>query len=192
VTSEAAAAHLQALVRVALAVFCSRGATGQPLSYRAAQDGLQQSCRRAVLPAVEAASLRAAGAHWPRSQGLADHEVAPYSVWRGCVAPIGGYGITMRFELKYDGGGAGKGGSGTLCVDETKVNEGRIEHTVPNIFSYDDFADVGKDTGEPVTDEYRTPKGEFTGAEIVSVVIELVGSAEHDHKARQDALMAKQ
>lgn len=99
---------------------------------------------------------------------------------------------TLRFEFKYDGGGAGKGGDGALYVDNTKVGEGRIEHTVPNLFSYDDFADVGKDTGEPVTDDYRTPKGDFTGAEIASVVIELVGSAEHDPKARHAALLIKQ
>jgi predicted XRE-type DNA-binding protein len=37
---------------------------------------LQDACRRAGLPVVDAASLRAACAHWLRSQDLSDHEVA--------------------------------------------------------------------------------------------------------------------
>jgi integrase len=57
-------------------VFSPRGAAGQPLSYRAARDVLQDACRQVGLPLVDAASLRAACAHWLRSQGLSDHEVA--------------------------------------------------------------------------------------------------------------------
>jgi integrase len=57
-------------------VCCARGHPDRPLSYRAARDVLQQACRRAGLPGVEAASLRAACAHWLRSQALSDHEVA--------------------------------------------------------------------------------------------------------------------
>jgi integrase len=57
-------------------VFCSRGGMGQPLSYRAARDVLQAACRRAGLPSADAVSLRAACAHWLRSQALSDHEVA--------------------------------------------------------------------------------------------------------------------
>jgi integrase len=57
-------------------VFCAHGASGQPLSYRAARDVLQDAFRRAGLPTVESVALRAACAHWLRSQGLSDHEVA--------------------------------------------------------------------------------------------------------------------
>jgi integrase len=57
-------------------VFRSRGTMSQPLSYRAARDVLQNACRWAGLPLVDAASLRAACAHWLRNQGLSDHEVA--------------------------------------------------------------------------------------------------------------------
>jgi integrase len=56
-------------------VFCARGARSHPLSYRAARDVLQRSCRRAGLPTIDAAALRAACAHWLRAQGLTDHEV---------------------------------------------------------------------------------------------------------------------
>jgi integrase len=57
-------------------VFCARGAPGQPLSYRTTRDVLHKACRRAGLPPVESSTLRAACAHWLRSQGLSDHEVA--------------------------------------------------------------------------------------------------------------------
>jgi hypothetical protein len=35
---------------------------------------------------------------------------------------------------------------------------------VPFLFSADDFADIGKDYGAPVTEDYETPLGRFTGA----------------------------
>ena len=57
-------------------VFCARGAPGRPLSYRAARDTLRDACRRAGLPPVDSSTLRAACAHWLRSQGLSNHEVA--------------------------------------------------------------------------------------------------------------------
>jgi len=57
-------------------VLRARGAAGRALSYRAARDVLHDVCRQAGLPIVDAASLRAACAHWLRSQGLSDHEVA--------------------------------------------------------------------------------------------------------------------
>jgi len=53
--------------------FCT---SDKPLSYRAARDVLQDACRQAGLPTVESTALRSACAHWPRSQGLSDHEVA--------------------------------------------------------------------------------------------------------------------
>ena len=34
---------------------------------------------------------------------------------------------TVKFDFKYDGGGVGKGGTGTLYVNDQKVAEGRIE-----------------------------------------------------------------
>jgi hypothetical protein len=44
----------------------------------------------------------------------------------------------IRFELKYDGGGMGKGGNGVLSVDGKLVAQARIEKTVPNRFSLDE------------------------------------------------------
>ena len=47
--------------------------------------------------------------------------------------------------VKRTGGGAGKGGTGTLSVNDAQVAEGRIDKTVPVVFSTDDTFDVGAD-----------------------------------------------
>jgi hypothetical protein len=72
---------------------------------------------------------------------------------------------TIEFELKYDGGGLGKGGLGTLAVDGAKVAQSRIEKTSPlGKFSLDESFDVGQDTGSPVIDEYDSKMPfKFTG-----------------------------
>lgn len=59
---------------------------------------------------------------------------------------------TVRFEFAYDGGGLGKGGTGTLYVNDEKVAEGRLDHTQPMIFSADETADVGIDLGTAVVE----------------------------------------
>jgi len=59
---------------------------------------------------------------------------------------------TLTYDFKYDGGGAGKGGTGTLSVNGVKVAETKITKTEPSIFSGDDMADVGVDEGTPVAD----------------------------------------
>jgi hypothetical protein len=69
---------------------------------------------------------------------------------------------TIRFDFAYDGGGAGKGGTGTLSVNGKKVGEGRIAKTVPVYFSTDDTFDVGEDWGTPVSPTYKPPF-KFTG-----------------------------
>ena len=46
-------------------------------------------------------------------------------------------------EFKYDGGGLGKGGDVTLFLDGKKVGEGRVDDTVPMLFSADETTDVG-------------------------------------------------
>ena len=58
-------------------------------------------------------------------------------------------------EFAYDGGGLAKGGTVTLYVDGDKVGEGRVEGTVPMVFSADETADVGSDNGlAGVSDDY--------------------------------------
>jgi arylsulfatase len=69
----------------------------------------------------------------------------------------------VRMEFAYDGGGFGKGGTVALYLDGQKVGEGRVEATVPMIFSGDETADVGQDTGTPVSDRHTSEGSRFTG-----------------------------
>jgi hypothetical protein len=69
----------------------------------------------------------------------------------------------VRMEFEYDGGGLGKGGTVSLYYDGDNVGEGRVEHTLPFLFSADETADVGVDTGTPVAPDYESPDGTFTG-----------------------------
>ena len=58
----------------------------------------------------------------------------------------------LVYDFKYDGDGMGKGGVGTIFVNDKKVIEKRIEKTQPGIFSVDDLADIGVDDGTHVAD----------------------------------------
>ena len=78
---------------------------------------------------------------------------------------------TLVFDFKYDGGGIGKGGTGTISVDGKQVAQGRIANTVPVRFSFDETFDVGEDTGTPVSEDYDVPF-KFTG-KIEKVVVKL-------------------
>jgi arylsulfatase len=69
----------------------------------------------------------------------------------------------VRMEFKYDGGGLAKGGSVSLFVDGKKDGEGRVEMTVPMVFSADETCDVGKETGSPVSTDYGPSDNEFSG-----------------------------
>ncbi len=71
--------------------------------------------------------------------------------------------VSVRFVFDYDGGGVGKGGSGTLYLNEEKVAEGRIDHTASFIFSPDETADVGLDEATPVTEDYQEFDNKFSG-----------------------------
>jgi len=80
---------------------------------------------------------------------------------------------TIRFEFAYDGGGAGKGGMGTLYINDQKVGEGRIERTQPTIFSADETADVGIDLATPVVETIGAERASrFTG-HIPSVTVDV-------------------
>jgi arylsulfatase A-like enzyme len=87
----------------------------------------------------------------------------------------------VRMEFGYDGGGPGKGGTVTLYLDGDQVGEGRVEATVPLIFSADETADVGRDTASPVSDDYEGGSSVFTGT-VNWVQIDLGEDAEDsDH-----------
>jgi arylsulfatase len=69
----------------------------------------------------------------------------------------------VRMEFAYDGGGLAKGGTVSLYVDGDKVGGGRVEATVPMVFSADETTDVGSDTASPVSDDYNGASSIFTG-----------------------------
>ena len=69
----------------------------------------------------------------------------------------------VRMEFAYDGGGLGKGGTVTLYVDGAEVGQGRVDGTVPMLFSADETTDVGSDTATPVSDDYGPRDSAFTG-----------------------------
>jgi arylsulfatase len=93
---------------------------------------------------------------------------------------------TIKLDFAYDGGGMGKGGTGTLFVNGQKVAEGRIEHTQPMMFSADETADVGIDLGTPVVEAIGSEaRSRFTGR-IPKVTIEV-----RDATAKADAAVSQ-
>jgi arylsulfatase len=88
---------------------------------------------------------------------------------------------TILFDFKYDGGGLGKGGLGTLQVDGKTVATGRIERTLAFRLSLDETLDCGEDTGTPVSEDYQVPF-KFTG-ELETVTINIA-----DHKLTEEEL----
>jgi len=102
----------------------------------------------------------------------------------------------VRLEFAYDGGGLGKGGAVTLYVDGAKCGEGRVEATVPLVFSADETCDVGSDTASPVSDDYTSAGSRFTGT-VEWVQIDVDDAAEDlDHlitpEERLQIAMARQ
>jgi arylsulfatase len=87
----------------------------------------------------------------------------------------------VRMEFAYDGGGLAKGGSVALYVDGEQVGEGRVEATVPMLFSADETTDLASDTASPVSDDYTPEESKFTGT-VRWVQIDIDESAEDlDH-----------
>jgi arylsulfatase A-like enzyme len=100
----------------------------------------------------------------------------------------------LRMEFAYDGGGLGKGGNVSLYYDGKKVGEGRVERTIPMLFSADETTDVGRDTATPVSSDYTRGTSVFNG-KVNWVQIDL-GKDTHDHfvtpEERLNVAMARQ
>ncbi len=98
----------------------------------------------------------------------------------------------LRFEFAYDGGGLGKGGVGTIYVNDKKVAEGRIERTQPMVFSADETADVGEDGAMPVTEDYKKGDNAFTGKiRLVRIDVQAIGAATQAQASKANAETAK-
>jgi arylsulfatase len=93
---------------------------------------------------------------------------------------------TIRFDFAYDGGGMGKGGTGTLFVNGQQVAQGRIERTQPLIFSADETADVGVDLGTPVVEAIGSEARSRFNGRVDRVTIEV-----RDASAAADAAVGE-
>jgi arylsulfatase len=91
---------------------------------------------------------------------------------------------SILFDFAYDGGGVGKGGTGTLSINGKKVGEGRIERTQAIAFSADETADVGVDTSTNVSVGYEDGNNRFSG-EIVKVAVNVMEIGVRDKEALQ-------
>jgi arylsulfatase len=97
----------------------------------------------------------------------------------GAAIPAGDHQVRMEFA--YDGGGPAKGGTVSLYVDGDRVGEGRVDATIPLIFSGDETCDVGSDTGSSVTSDYTPETSQFTG-QVRWVQIDIAdGADDADH-----------
>jgi arylsulfatase A-like enzyme len=87
----------------------------------------------------------------------------------------------VRMEFAYDGGGLGKGGDITLFLDGKEDGKGRLEASMPMIFSADETTDVGSDGGTPVGDDFGPKESGFTG-HVEWVQLDIDDAAENsDH-----------
>ena len=68
--------------------------------------------------------------------------------------------------------------SGSLST-AIAVGEGRVEATVPMVFSADETTDVGRDTASPVSDDYSPEESVFPGA--INWVQLDIGADDQDH-----------
>ena len=93
------------------------------------------------------------------------------------AVPAGEHQVRMEFD--YDGGGLGKGGDVTLLVDGEAVGAGRVNATVPMVFSGDETTDLGEDTGTAVSDDYAPHVSQYNGR-VNWVQIDLDEAAEDD------------
>ncbi len=85
----------------------------------------------------------------------------------------------LRIEFAYDGGGLGKGGTVTVYLDGHKDGEGRVERTMPFVYSIDETCDVGHDAGTPVSPDYPLRDNHFNGT--INWVQLDAGLDDHDH-----------
>jgi arylsulfatase A-like enzyme len=77
--------------------------------------------------------------------------------------------VIITYEFVYDGGGSGKGGSGTISINGKRTASGRLERTIPFIYGTE-TADVGMDLYSNVTPAYAKGENEFTG-KIKKVIV---------------------
>jgi len=85
--------------------------------------------------------------------------------------PVPSGAVKARFEFDADAPKPGTGGATRLLINGKTVAEGRLEHTVPLIFTAYACMDIGRDNEKPVSWTYKSPFV-FTGT-IKTVTFDL-------------------
>jgi arylsulfatase len=100
--------------------------------------------------------------------------------------------VKLRYEFEKTGQEKyGAGGIGRLYINDKKVGEGQIPHTSKFCYSFDEGFDIGRDSGSPVSEEYKAG-ALFTGGNIERVIIDLVGERYIDPEAEARIHMNRQ
>jgi arylsulfatase A-like enzyme len=94
----------------------------------------------------------------------------------------------VRMEFAYDGGGLAKGGTATLFIDGKPAGSGRIEQTVPLVFSGDETTDVGVKLGSPMTPDIPAGKDSAFNGTVIAVAIDLKDESTDHLLSREDVL----
>jgi hypothetical protein len=97
----------------------------------------------------------------------------------GGTDPVSPGNHQVRVEFAYHGGGLAKGADVAVYVDGQPVGNGRLNASIPMLFSGDETCDVGEDTASPVSDDYLPGESRFTG--VVNWVQLDIGKDDHDH-----------
>ena len=138
----------------------------------------------------------------PTSQGRSHPLLEKLLVATGNLAPVfRSYTLTSsepvptgpviaRFEFIADEPKPGTGGQTRLLINGKTVAEGRLEHTVPLIFSAYACMDIGRDNEKPVAWTYKSPF-EFTGT-IKTVTFDLEPKAPKSDAEKAENAKAQQ
>ncbi len=110
--------------------------------------------------------------------------IKSFTIHGDAVIPAGEHQV--RMEFKYDGGGLGKGGTVALYLDGKKCGEGRVDVTIPMMFSADETCDVGVSTSTPVSTDFSARGNEFSG-KVKWVQID-IGKEDESHLVTVDDL----
>jgi len=115
-----------------------------------------------------------------------------YKVGSTRELPVGECKLTFEFETTKAPDfphGRGAGGKGRLYINDEKVGEGDIPVTCPISYGLEGLL-VGRDEGEPVTEDYRPPF-EFTGT-LKRVVVDASGEPFHHAELEGRIAMLRQ
>lgn len=84
-----------------------------------------------------------------------------------------------RLEVALTGRGPGAGATVRLSLDGAPIASGRLDATVPFVFSLDETLDVGQDTGSTVSPDYA-PGANHLDGEVHHVTIQVSPPSEPD------------